>query len=347
MEPTTCDADVPSERSDKKQLPIEIILQIINYFTPARRRVLIPTTHTSAQTLLSLTRVSKIIHGEAMTLFRHHCMYLDSDSRLKDLVSCIELQKSPTRNMAFATVPLRDMASLYLAPFRYSSDDIETAQLASQLMFEVAPTLQKLILTPTVSLDPDANWPLGLAVTGLRRLQEFVCLNGYPTSKEPEYGFCNGLADETKTGMGELWHWPQLQRLALFGVPLDKASVWEELARLGSLEEVVLARPENVDAVNIKKEYFDALERLEVELDHNVRFMIMDVASDVQEVQTAGWAEVDPENRVRVEVYEVPTSFYGDESSVETVAAWFKMGALDGRLWDWRGDVIEGVDVEL
>jgi hypothetical protein len=340
MELTTCDAEIPPERSDKRQLPIELILQIINYFTPAHRRALISTSLTSAQTLLSLTRVSKTTHGEAMNLLRHHCMYLDSNDRLKGLYSCIELQKSPARNMAFESVPLRDMASLYLAPFRYSSGDLETAKLASQLIFEVAPTLQKLILAPSLSDLPDATRPLATAIAGLRQLQEFVCLNGYPTGKEPNYGFCNGVSDGEKTEMGKLWHWPQLRRLALFGVPLDTLSLWEELAKLGCVEEVILARPENVDAVNIKSEYFGALEKLGVELDRNVRFMIMDVAYDVRDIQTARWAETDQENRVRVEVYEVPTSFYGDESSVEAVASWFKMGALDGRLWDWRGGVV-------
>lgn len=370
-------AHASAERTDKMKLPIEILLQIIHCVAPPHRRALIPLHHSSTQTLLSLARVCKATHGEATKLFRQHCVFLNTSRRLADLLLCIEWQRqqqqqdqAPKRAHALGS-SLRCLTSLYLAPFQRSLDDLPIAIWACEMLFEVAPTLRRLVVKmPFASLPPQEDH-LGVhrrlyeGLASLRRLEEFVCLDGYPVGSQSDAGVYQYVDAGERPGIGDVWkNWPRLRRLALFGVSLDEGSLWRALGGLAVLEEVILARAAHIDVVNVKEEYFGAKAAMEAERredktgeeeeeeedevedggckksDGGIRFMLMDVMYDVRDVRTAGWARIDAANRMRVEVYEVPTSFYGDESAEEAVAAWLKMGALDGRLWDWRGGVV-------
>lgn len=126
---------------------------------------------------------------------------------------------------------------------------------------------------------------------------------------------------------------------------MDDERMWENIAQLPQLTDVVLARPKHVGVVDIKREYFAAGDRLLEKGtlfagNRRVRIMLMDVTYDARDIQTHGWAERDPTGAVAVEMYEVPTSYYGDETAQETVASWVRRGAWNGQLWDWRGDAV-------
>ncbi|KAK5990520.1 hypothetical protein PT974_08789 [Cladobotryum mycophilum] len=316
--------------SSQPRLPPELLLDIIEAVLPANPHALIPTCHISARTLLSLCRVSRATYKRASELLRQRCMYLDSSLRLADVLSCMPriVPSLP------ATVSLKHITSLYLAPFGASLDDPLTAGSVRDLLCEVCETLRRLVVKmPFSSLDPLED-RLGVRRTlregfeQLYRLEEFVCLEEYPFLSVPD-------------AHTDIWRlWPDLKRLVLFRVPMNSHWLWWDIATLPRLEHVVLARPLCVDAVNIKDEYFHKLPRDDDRLGREIKIVLMDAAYEIQGVRTDGWGEVDAEGRMTVETYEVPLPFYGDGSEGELVTEWVKRGALDGSIWEWEGEVV-------
>lgn len=160
----------------------------------------------------------------------------------------------------------------------------------------------------------------------LSKVEEFTCLGEYPSLSVPD-------------AHTDVWRlWPELKRLALFGVPLDNHWLWWDIATLPELRHVVLAQPQRVDVADIKDEYFHKLPRGDARLERKIRIVLMDVAWTMGALRTGRWKEVDPGARMEVETYQVPRPFYGDESEGELVTEWVRRGALDGMLWEWKGD---------
>lgn len=231
---------------------------------------------------------------------------------------------------------LRNITSLYLEPFKGKLDDQPTAICVRELFCEVCESLRRLVVhIPFQSLDPlddhlNVRRTLREGFERLHGLEEFICLGDYP-------------ALSVSDGPTDIWRlWPDLQRLTLFGAPVDSHWLWWDIATLSRLQHVILARPSHVEGVNIKDEYFHKLPRDDVRLDRDIRVMLMDVASSWRAIGTSRWKQIDPKERMTVEQYGVPTSYYGDETPHELVTSWVRRGALDGSLWDWHGDVVKG-----
>ncbi|UNI14669.1 hypothetical protein JDV02_001273 [Purpureocillium takamizusanense] len=310
------------------RLPAELLLHVIECVLPGNSRALLPPWHSSTRTLLSLTRVSRATYGHASKLLRQRCVYVDSSVRLATLLQCI-----PRLVPTLPPVPaLRNVTSLYLTPFGPSLDDQPTAVWVRELLCEVCETLRRLVVQmPFGSLDPlddhlNVRRTLREGFEQLTGLDEFVCLGEYPALSLPE-------------APTDVWRlWPKLKRLALFGVPADSHWLWWDVATLPDLGHVVLARARRLGETNIKDEYFHKLPRGDERLGRRIRVVLLDAAWEVPELDTARWAEIDPEGRMTVEVHEVPVPFYGDETPQELVTGWVKRGALDGTLWEWRGE---------
>lgn len=320
----------PPPNREMARLPPEVLQLIVEGVLPANTRVLIPTSHSAARTLLALTRVSRVTYRLASRLLRQRCLYLESSRRLGIVLRCMNrlVPSMPP------SLPLRHVTSLYLSPFEASLDDQPTALWVRELFCEVAETLRRLVVhMPFRSLDPlddhlSVRRTLRDGFEQLVGLEEFVCLGEYPALSVPG-------------GDTDVWRlWPELRRLVLFDVPADNHWLWWDIATLRRLGHVVLARPRNLEAVNIKDEYFHKLPREHPALDREIRVVLLDVAHEMPRVDVEGWAQVDPEARMTVERYEVPMPFYGDETPNEMVTGWVKRGALDGALWGWRGQRI-------
>lgn len=312
------------------RLPPELLQLVVESVLPANTQALIPTNHSAARTLLALTRVSRVTYRLASRLLRQRCLYMESSRRLGDVLLCMN-RFVPTLP---PTLSLRHVTSLYLAPFEGSLGDQPTAMWVRELFCEVADTLRRLVVQmPFRSLDPlddhlNVRRTLRDGFQQLTKIEEFACLGEYPALSVPD-------------GNTDVWRlWPELRRLVLFDVPADSHWLWWDIATLRQLRHVVLARPQNLEAVNIKDEYFHKLPRDHPALDREICVVLLDAAYEIPAVPVAGWAQIDPEGRMTVEQYEVPIPFYGDETPSEMVTGWVKRGALDGTLWEWEGERI-------
>ncbi|KJZ73500.1 hypothetical protein HIM_07056 [Hirsutella minnesotensis 3608] len=192
-------------------------------------------------------------------------------------------------------------------------------------------TLRRLVVQiPFGSLDPlddhlNVRRTLRQGFEQLTRLEEFACIGDYPALSVPD-------------AHTDVWRlWPNLRRLALFGVPLDSHWLWWDIATLPELAHVVLARPQRAAEANIKDEYFHKLPRRDPRLARDIKVLLLDTAYEIADLDTARWKEIDPAGSMTVEVYEVPVPFYADEAPDQLVTAWVKRGALDGTLWTWTG----------
>ncbi|CAM1506680.1 Fc.00g063210.m01.CDS01 [Cosmosporella sp. VM-42] len=317
--------------AERSALPPELLYHVIECVLPSNPYALVPPSHPSTKTLLALTRVSRDTHRLATKLLRQRCLYIDSNRRLADLLLCVP-RFVPTLPPVLS---LRNITSLYLAPFGENLNDQPTAIWVRELFCEVCETLKRLVvLMPFQSLDPlddhlNVRRTLREGFERLHKLEEFVCLGDYP-------------ALSVSDGATDVWRlWPDLKRLTLFGAPANSHWLWWDIATLPKLQHVVLARSLHVETTNIKDEYFHKLPRDDTRLDREIKIVILDAAFVWRNVTTARWKEIDPKGRMTVERYDVPTPFYGDELPRELVTTWVKRGALDGSLWGWEGDVIE------
>lgn len=230
-----------------------------------------------------------------------------------------------------STLLLRNVTGIYLAPFGATLDDQPTAMWVRELLCEVSETLRRLVVhMPFATLDRltdhlNVRKILREGFEMLHGLQEFACVGDYPSLS---------LED----GQTDIWRlWPNLRRLALFNVPLDNHWLWWDIATLPELSCVVLARPQLLKETNIKKEYFHKLPRDDPRLEREIKILLMDVDCSASDVLSTDWKRHDPKNRMTIEVFEVPTAYYGDETAHEVVTSWAKRGALEGSLWGWDG----------
>ncbi|KAF4453855.1 hypothetical protein F53441_3541 [Fusarium austroafricanum] len=315
----------------QRALPPELLYHIIESVLPSNPRALIPPSHISTKTLLSLTRVSRDTYKLASRLLRERCLYIDTSQRLAQLLLCLP-HSVPSLPLVLS---LRNITSLYLAPFGDKLDDQPTAFWVRELFCEICGTLRRLIVDmPFQSLDPlddhlDVRRTLREGFERLDKLEEFVCLGDYPALS----------LHDAPTDVWGLW--PDLKRMTIFGAPVDNHWLWWYIASHHKLEHVILARPVNVEAGNIKEEYFHKLPRDDERLDRDIKITLLDAAFVWRGVKTSRWKEFDPKGRMIVELYDVPTSFYGDETPRELVIAWVRRGALNWGLWNWEGEVVK------
>ncbi|RGP65316.1 hypothetical protein FLONG3_9292 [Fusarium longipes] len=308
----------PTRRGTQLTLP-ELHYHIIEAVLPSNPRTIIPPWHISTKTLVSLTRVSRSTRKVAMRLLLERCPYVDTSRRL-ELLLCVP------------RLYLTNITSLYLTPFGNKLNDLPKARLVRKLFFAVRRTLRRLVIDmPSELVDDHMNVRriLGQGFERLTKLHEFVCLGDYPVLS----------IQEAPTKVWDVW--PDLRRLVIFGAPINNHRLWWHIATRHNLEQVILARPLAVEATNIKEEFFNKLPRDDKRLDRDIKITLLDAAFVCRKVNTWRWKEYDPEGRITVEVYDVPTSFYGDETPEELVAAWVRRGALNGNLWDWEGEVVE------
>ena len=306
------------------KLPPELLLQVIDSGLPRNTQLILSANDIVTKTLLSWTVVSRATYAHASKQLRERCVYLDSSRRLANLLLCLP-RVVPTLPLP---LPLNHITSMYLAPFGKTLDDQPTAMWVRELFFAVSSSLTRLVVEmPFKTLDRMSDHLsvrniLREGFASLNKLQEFVSLGDFPSLR-------------IQDGQMDIWrHWPDIQRLAVFGAPLNARLFWVNIVSLRKLDTLVLAKAQHVLETNMKKEYVEACD---ASLDRDIKVMLMDVAYDVRDVESTDWEKYDPEDRIVVQMFEVPTSYYGDESALEVVTSWVKRGAVQGTLWEWNG----------
>lgn len=333
------------------RLPAELLLQIVDDVVPEKANALLPASHSVTKTLLSLTRTCHATHARARKLLQERCVVLDTRRRLLCFLRYVKEAEGSSALPHDARFPTRHVTAMYLSPFFRAEDDNDTASQVAELLGKVSASLQRLtIRMPSPLACNDSSMYVcqtlhkGFMQLG-DRLEEFVCLSIFPGLELTTGGrHSMGQTPSTEGDIGSPI-WPQLRRLSLFGVELDNERLWEAMAMMPQLTDVVLARPAHVGAVSLKHAFFDAGSKLvsvgEIfDRSRLLRLMVMDAVFDIREVHADGWEEIDLQDVMTVEVYEVPTSYYGDETVQQAVASWVTRGARSGQIWDWRGDVV-------
>lgn len=356
--------------SELPNLPLELIFHIIDSLLPGDPRTVLRPSGSVTKTLLSLTRVCRAIYPVASNHLRQHCLYIDNDRRLRDLIWCVESASTLSQNgnkhksNLSAPVPpslppgiaLCPITSLYLAPFGNSLDNLPTAIWIRELFCLIHPTLERLVIDiPLRSLYPaddhlNVRKTLREAFCLLTNLEEFVSVRDelFLDLLEPEW--------RTEREMAVWRLWPRLKRLALYNVAADE-TFWASVGEMHDLETVVLTRADDLESVCIKTHYLDAsstsaptgdaVSAAEAETQTKIKTRPLKVVlvniSNQQPNHLAGrenWTKVDPEDVVKVMLYDVPTSFYGDENPWTLCQQWVKTASLRGKIWEWEGTLV-------
>ncbi|GJC99472.1 hypothetical protein ColKHC_08298 [Colletotrichum higginsianum] len=317
----------------RQRLPPELILHVIESLLPPNESAILPASHSATRALVCFTMVSRSTYDFTIRLLRKRCMHVDSTRRLSLLL--LSILSPPLRSLP-PTLSLKCITSLYLSPFGRSLDDKPTAMWVREIFCEVCDSLRRLVVDmPFGSLSGyddhlDVRPTLTDGFQRLSKLEELVCLRDYPA-----------LTFMPQTFTVNCWSlWPKLRRVVLFRAPMSSHWLWYDVANTASLELVVLARPLDLGSANIKDDYHHMLKTHDYLAPRKLRVVLADVESDLAEVQTANWAERDPDGLIAVERYHIPTSFYGDEDTDELCCGWVKTAALNGSIWDWEGQPV-------
>ncbi|WYZ42763.1 hypothetical protein EsH8_VI_000462 [Colletotrichum jinshuiense] len=321
-------------QTQRQRLPPELILHIIESLLPSNESAILPSSHGATRALLAFSLVSRSTYDFTIRLLRKRCMYIDSNRRLSLLLLSI---LAPPLGTLPPTLSLKCITSLYISPFGKSLDDKPIAMWVRELFCEVCETLKRLVVDmPFGSLSGyddhlDVRPTLTDGFQRLSKLEELVCLRDYPA-----------LTFMPQTFTVNCWSlWPKLRRVVLFRAPVSSHWLWYDVANTAQLEQVVLARPLGLESANIKDDYHHMLKSHDYMVPRKVKIVLADVESDMPEIQTAGWAEYDPDGLVTVERYHIPTSFYGDEEATALCCDWVKTAALNGSIWSWEGQAVE------
>lgn len=346
----------------KPRLPLELILQIIASLITDPRCIL-PPSHATTKTLLSLTRVCRATYPIASNFLRQHCVYIDDNRRLRQLIYCVEYTRRRTQvsqrpghvghPATTSPRPLRPITSLYLAPFGPSLDDQPTAIWVRELLCLLRLTLLRLVVDlPLRSLAPaddhlDVRRTLRNGFEQLLVIEELVC------ARDELFLDVLDAASRRAASLGVpqtvVWAaWPRLRRLALYNVDAS-VRFWANVRVSGALETLILTRADGLQDVCPKRAYFGgggavlhvASEAFEGP-PRPLKVVLVNVSNDHPD-RLAGqkrWDEVDPTNAMSVMSYDVPTSFYGDEDPITLCQEWVKTAALRGEIWDWEGMLI-------
>lgn len=309
-------------------LPMELIYQIMDCTLPDNPAAILPASDTRTKTLISFTTVCRATCALASTYLRRHCVYLDSGTRLQRFRTAQLLDPAPCGHGQ----GLRNLTSMYLAPFGPSLDDLSTALLIRDVFGEVRGTLKRLVFEmPFYSLylfenHQRAGEVLRDSVKMLTALEEVVSVRD-ELFFEPEE--LNRPAHKPP-----MWTmWPEIRRLALYK-PRTPADFWHHVASMPKLDSLVLTAAMSLGNVCIKTEFFS-------QADRPIKVLLVDISSDQPEAMPRwNWKAADPEGRMRVVMYNVPTSYYGDEPAVKVCWDWVRRGATNGTIWDWGGTLL-------
>ncbi|KAL3457022.1 hypothetical protein BJX64DRAFT_269653 [Aspergillus heterothallicus] len=329
-------------------LPPEIILAIIQYLIPADSAIF-PANHPVTRTLYSLTVASQTTHDLARPALLDHCAYIDSSDKLRIFLSSNKTSNQETNNS------YNHPSALYLAPALSPNTTPSLAAIQISTLFSThCKHLRRLLLDTTWTAfhnSPDTAPTLHLLSTALRDLpaiEEFISIQ---QPKPPSRTEQNHLP-------GEIWSsWPRLRRLALYGVFLGRIFI-EAVQRCPRLTHLVLGSPvgsllplpdETVRGVSWETLGLQSV----VVVTPGQEGFWADARAD-SELARLGWrwsplgrlAATLAEDCAEEEMGEqrrflghVALSWDGVAQGLDPAIAWLRERALDGSIWERRGEV--------
>lgn len=292
-------------------LPLELVLRVVETLCPKYPNVLVPPSHPITQTLLSFTLVCHATRRVANRCLLKHCVYLSTNFRLElflsDLANRPELCK--TESLFFDSKSEGTFRPFM--PIRIYELFGHTSSSLKRLVISL-PSLQLLRY--------DELCVINEASMLLDNLEECVLL----------------AHGDQRTLLPGFWvARPKIRRLALVDQTLDR-QFWSDIANLPQLETLVLISPHSMDVHNWKAMYF-------VETQRPLKVIVVNVArKQIRSSQFAGrkhWDRYDPQKKMTIMTYDVPMAFE-DDDELEVCDYYVRVGAENGTLWDWEGEII-------
>ncbi|KAL4953635.1 hypothetical protein BDW69DRAFT_194673 [Aspergillus filifer] len=253
-------------------LPAELILHIIECLIPSDPPVIFTREHEITHTLLNLTLVCKLVSRTARQLLLKHCLQIDSRDRLDQILQSGIL----TRNQH----QLPTQTSLFLSPYPREEFDVPaTVHAINTFSTLLCTSLTRLVIDIPLRpfyLEQDFSSVcpiLRSAFSRMTALQEFTSVRDdlFLEALSME------IADEEH--LWDMWgrpalqpmvwsFWPNLRKLALFDVAVDRDQFLIGLRECKSLTHLVLVRPyglaEEIDPglMGMGRDFLPKLERL-------------------------------------------------------------------------------------
>ncbi|KAG9229408.1 hypothetical protein BJ875DRAFT_410922 [Amylocarpus encephaloides] len=307
-------------------LPLELVLQIIDTLTPAHPiPIALPPSHPTTTTLISFTSTSRAIRPIAVRLLYRYCLYIDCERPLWRLLVALGLGKDdddgedvlgslsvkrllqplafrPRR--LFITTEEEEDEHLWIKPI---IDDMGT------LLSYLAPTLTHLVINlPLRTLGTRSQKLLRKSLENLPNL-ELVC----------------DLQGSYNISTGTLPPLPKLRHLALYSPDVCTDDFLSALERMPDLESLVIVRTYGLQEEDFERRWGRMMKARNDETDVSISkllVIVVNVESDhrsgIPRAKIGKWMEI---RRVNV-----PTSYYGDEDAGELSQKWVRRRILSG-----------------
>ncbi|PYH93570.1 hypothetical protein BO71DRAFT_254486 [Aspergillus ellipticus CBS 707.79] len=237
-------------------LPPEIIQLIIEYIIPPNPPVAFPMFSEEVDTLVNLTLVSRFTRQIANRLLINHCLLIDEERLLQNLLECQPPDLvGPSSAARGAHVQNKAAAGLVLALL--DAEKPSVAKQIDQLSFYLCRRLTRLVIDLPLRFyhpqlaDDTVRPTLREAFLRLTQLEEFcsaaddLCLDtkGLPFVWEVPSDQLE--EDDYEPPVWSLW--PRLRRLALCEVDVTSMQFIGGLRRCSNLTHLVLVAPSGLD----------------------------------------------------------------------------------------------------
>lgn len=298
-------------------LPLELVLKVIEALRPKYSNVLLPQSHPITQTLLSFTLVCHATRRVANRCLLQHCVYLNSESRIRSFSSDIYNRQE-----------LRTTEAISLQPFELELETEQSITVSREILDIL--TVNRLSLKRLVIALPNFY---GYSNRGDQELRDIE--KGIALLENLEELVSLGRDFYTRIQPDSWAVWPKLRRLVLSD-PHNIPAFWAQIARLPRLETVVFVPAYHCNYRNVKAMYF-------AETDRPIKIILVSTAQlQIQHSQFFGrrmWDRIDPEKKMTIMTYDVPMVFQSD-SNRPFVTDYVRAGAENGTLWDWEGEIV-------
>lgn len=208
-------------------LPLELIILIINFLIPPNPPIAFPASDPVTKTLLSLTRVSKSISKVAKGLLLKHCLYIDRGDRLR-ILSLRNRGRILTPNLILSLCK-DDWEDEPLIAWFFIFTSLSMSMRSSLTRFVLC-TGDMWVCSNGVKLH---EWLLRRALARLTKIEDFCSID------------CDirCIPESLQSGTETAPRWINLRRLALAQSELACDKFVETLSQLPNLTHLVLVDP--------------------------------------------------------------------------------------------------------
>ena len=325
-------------------LPTEILFMIVEAVVPSPTTIAFPPSDSTTKTLRALCCVSAAVYPTALRLLVTHCLYIDDQHRLDQLLLFLGhvVSRLDGLDTTLPSVPLiQHIRSLYLAPFPpHTINKMPIARSVNNLFSIISPSLINLVIDmPLRSLYPgeDVEQVRPILRAAFEQLSsiEVFCTVRDELFLATHHHFSELLGVELPVWL----LWRNLRVLALYNPDLSHG-LCRKLANLRKLTTLVLTRADGlVDGADFKNDW-----AFQNRLPNNslVISLVNTWGLHVLPTASAAWTA---EDVIAVRQVDVPVSYYADEDVITLCQDWVKQRALRGELEDLGGTLLVRDDV--